>query len=428
MKTEAMTSTPETRSDLPLWKKVLFSAILLSILLVIGEFAAARLLRFTQGYDGEHLEQFIFDPYKNMHPNPGYADVRGIHHNRNGFRRSSDVERVKPAGTYRIFLMGASTAYGTGGLWPHIQRDYAVLDNSETIDAYLEKQLGEAFPGQTFEVINAGIPSTWTHHNLIYLNQTVLRYDPDMVLFLDGFNDFYFYDPTHDQFGDYAYTDHSYVIMGRPTVRSLFAANAWWFFRKSALVHAVSRSARNLKRLFSRPGERAPIELETAVASVEKVFRNNALAMMERSALIARHEGVIPVFMLQPLLILERERPGLTDIEKQMLAFNVESYLPGYEQFMHRAVPRLAAIEDSALADVGGEFIDLTSIFRDTHGQIFTDYAHLTPSGNEILASVVTERIRPLLAADLNADSAMVHGAPAGNALAGAPRSRPVAH
>jgi hypothetical protein len=95
---------------------------------------------------------------------------------------------------------------------------------------------------------------------------------------------------------------------------------------------------------------------------------------------------------------------------------------------MHRAVPRLAAIEDSALADVGGEFIDLTSIFRDTHGQIFTDYAHLTPSGNEILASVVTERIRPLLAADLNADSAMVHGAPAGNALAGAPRSRPVAH
>ncbi len=400
-----MTASSTPRSDLPLWKKLLFSGILLAVLLVLGELAAGQLLKRIQGYDGKHLMQYVYDPYKNMLPTPNYTDVRGIRHNAAGFRRSSEVDRVKPAGTFRIFLMGASTAYGTGGLWPHLQRDYEVLDNTETIDAYLEAYLSKSFPGQRFEVINAGIPSTWTHHDLIYLNQTVLRYDPDMVLFLDGFNDFYFFDPGHDQFLDYSYTDHSYVIMGPPTVRSLFSANAYWIFRKSALFHALSRSARNLKRILSRPSERPAIDVDVAVRQVEEVFRRNALKMMERSALIARHEDVVPVFLLQPLLILERDRPGLTPIEKQLHAFNVESYLPNYEEFMRRAVPRLAEVQDSALAAVGGEFLDLTGIYKHAQTQIFTDYAHLTPEGNQILADVVGGFIRPMVSTRLAGDS-----------------------
>ena len=78
-------------------------------------------------------------------------------------------------GTYRIFLMGASTAYGLGGLWPHIEDRYPVLKNPETIDAYLEQEAAGAIrPDLQIEVINAAITSTWTHHNLIYLNQTIL--------------------------------------------------------------------------------------------------------------------------------------------------------------------------------------------------------------------------------------------------------------
>jgi hypothetical protein len=240
---------------------VLAAGILLLVVFALLEFGTRQYLRVTRGYDGEHLYQFEFDPYKNILPAPNYVDTRGIRHNSVGFRRSSDVSVAKPEGTYRIFLMGASTAYGLGGLWPHIDNAYPVLDNSETIDAYLETILAELHPGLRIEVINAAITSTWTHHNLIYLNQTILKYQPDMVMFMDGFNDFYFYNPGHDQFTGYTYDLPSRVILGEPTLYSLLYANGWWLFRKSALVHQVGRGAGNLKRLLSPRPVRTPIDI-----------------------------------------------------------------------------------------------------------------------------------------------------------------------
>jgi lysophospholipase L1-like esterase len=397
-----MQPTMVTEPNLSTGKKIFFSIFLLAAGLALGEFGSTLLLRRIQGYDGEHLLQYVFDPYKNLLPTPNYVDVRGVHHNAAGFRRTGEVSRTPPPNTYRIFLMGASTAYGTGGLWPHLQREYAVLADSVTISAYLERLLDERLSGVGVEVINAGIPSTWTHHDFIYLNQSVLRYNPDMILFLDGFNDFYFFGEDHDQFADYAYQEHSTVIMGPPTVRALISMNAWWLFRKSALAHVLIRSGRNLKRLVTPQSAQPPIDVDVALERVESVFRNNALKMMERSSMVARHEGVIPVFMLQPLLVLERERPGLEGIERDLFEFNVNSYRPNYEEFMRRAVPRLAQVQQEQLAEVGGEFIDLTGIFSEAEGQIFTDYAHLTPRGNEILARYVLDRIMPMIQADLS--------------------------
>lgn len=73
-------------------------------------------LRMAEGYDGEHLMMHQFDDYKNIHPTPHYQDTRGVMHNAQGFRRAEDVPMEKPAGTYRIFLMGGSIVYGLGFL------------------------------------------------------------------------------------------------------------------------------------------------------------------------------------------------------------------------------------------------------------------------------------------------------------------------
>jgi len=382
----------------PSRRTVLLAALAAVLLLgAMLELGTRLYLRATNGYDGEHLYQFAFDPYKNILPTPNYVDTRGVQHNSVGFRRSGEVSLVKPPGTYRIFLMGASTGYGLGGLWPHIDDTYPVLKNTETIDAYLEEELGARLPGQRIEVINAAITSTWTHHNLIYLNQTILKYQPDMVLFLDGFNDYYFYDENHDQFTSYTYSLPSRVILGEPTLYSFAYANGWWLFRKSALVHLLARGAGNLKLALSSKPRRTPIDVEQAVAGQARVFEANALKMEERSGLILRREGVIPVFMLQPMLILERNRPGMAGVERRLFEFNVESYLPNYEPFIIRAVQTVRAREGEMAARVGGTFIDLTQIYEHAEGQIFTDYAHLTPLGNQIAARYVAERILPLI-------------------------------
>ncbi len=120
--------------------------------------------------------------------------------------------------------------------------------------------------------------------------------------------------------------------------------------------------------------------------------------MHRRSGLILRDAGAIPVFMLQPMLILERNRPHPTEIERRLFEFNVASYLPNYEAFVTRAADFVREQETAMAKDVGGLFIDLTGIYHDTDQQAYTDYAHLTPLGNRMLADYVTSRIAPLIA------------------------------
>jgi lysophospholipase L1-like esterase len=394
-------------------KKLLFSLILIVVFAGALEGAARLYLRFFKGYTGGSFLQYEFDPYKNVLPTRNYVDSRGLRHNSQGFRRNSDVARVKPAGTYRIFLMGGSTAYGTGGLWPHIQREFEVLKNSETIDAYVERRLSEQFRGTRFEVINAAIPSVWTHHHLIYLNQTILKYDPDMVILMDGYNDFYFYGRDHDQFDSYVYKEHSHTIMGEPTLSSLAYANFWWLGRKSAFVHVALRNVRTLKQMVARP-DRSPIQVDSAFAGLQNVFPKNALTMVERIAMLLQREQVAAVFVLQPMLILERGRPSMSAIEQKMFEFNREAYLPNYEEYMRRAVPFVRDLEKETVTKYGATFIDATSLFSHEKRQMFTDYAHLTPAANEIVSEAITRQIAPSIATTL---AQRVRSAPTGLVL-----------
>lgn len=380
-------------------KRVLFSLVVLCLLLGLLEIAARIGLARYRGFDGKHLYQYAFDPYRNIHPTPDFVDTRGIRHNAVGFRRSSEVPVEKPAGTYRIFLMGASTAYGLGGLFPHIQRDFEVLKNEETIDHYLEGILGDSVRGLRVEVINAAVTSTWTHHHLIYLNQRILRYDPDMILFLDGFNDFFKYDRGHDQFASYSYGLPSRVIMGDPTFFALAYGNAWWLFRKSAAAHVASRTASALANA-ARWERGAPVDVDSALARLQRIFPQNALKMHERIGLITRAESVRTVFMMQPLLILERERRGMPPVERKLFEYNVSAWPEGYEAFSRRAVPFLRDEERRMAERVGATFLDLTQPFDGVEGQVYTDYAHLTPLGNRRLAERIATEILPMIRAD----------------------------
>jgi hypothetical protein len=380
-------------------KKVVFSLIVLVLAVALLEGLSILALRAVQGYDGEHLLQYSFDPYKNILPTPGYRDIRGVTHNSVGFRRTNEVSLEKREGTLRIFLMGASTAFGTGGLWPHLEPNYPVLKDDETISHYLESILQERFPARNVEVINAAIASTWVHHHLIYLNQKILNYDPDLIVFLDGFNDHFFFGEGHDQFASYAYGEQSRIIMGPPTIRSLAAMNGWWLFRKSAFVHAALRGARSLRLLIAPRPAQYPIQVDEALEQLEANFRDNALAIMERSALVLQHEGIPALFALQPMLILERDRPGMVELEKRLLDFNVESTLPNYENLMRRAAPLVSRMSEEALSGLGVQYLDLTRVFWDgvVPGQVFTDYAHLTPEANQHVAETMARRIVVML-------------------------------
>src|SRR5262249_3478246 len=271
------------------------------ICLVVFELSAYMYMRLFTGYDGAHLMSYEFDDYKNIRLTPGYRNTRGVIHNGQGFRRSTETSKLKPNGVYRIFVMGGSTAYGLQSMSRYGQQKYHVIRNDETIDYYLERYLRRRLARENIEVINAAITSHYTHHHLIYLNQTILKYSPDMVIFIDGFNDYYAYKPGFDQFTDYAYQERAHQMLDAPSVQAWMAYNGWWLFRKSHMVHVAGRTLQPLWFQLNKIGKtRSRIDVDRALIELRINAEANFVKMIQRSALILLNERVHPIFTLQP--------------------------------------------------------------------------------------------------------------------------------
>ena len=126
--------------------------------------------------------------------------------------------------------------------------------------------------------------------------------------------------------------------------------------------------------------------LPQALADLPAVFQGNALKMHRRIGLILRDEGVAAVFMVQPLLAVERESKPMEGVEKKLFDFNISSYRPNYESFIRQARDAVVKYESAMAGEVGAEHIDLTRLFGGIRERTYTDYAHLTPLGNELVA------------------------------------------
>jgi len=69
--------------------------------------------------------------------------------NSDGFR-GSEITKIKPENTYRIFVIGGSTTFGTG------------VTDDQTVPSYLQKLFDDTGIDFHIEIINAGIASTWS--------------------------------------------------------------------------------------------------------------------------------------------------------------------------------------------------------------------------------------------------------------------------
>jgi lysophospholipase L1-like esterase len=361
------------------------------------ELAAYGYLRMFTGYDGEHLMSYQFDDYKNIQLTPAYRNTHGVSHNKQGFRRSAETSRVKPPGVYRIFIMGGSTAYGLQSLSRYGREKYGVIRNDQTIDYYLERYLNEKLGADRVEVINAAITSHYSHHHLIYLNQTILKYAPDMVVFVDGFNDYYAYEPGFDQFKHYAYQERAHKMLDEPSVSAWLSYTGWWLFRKSYLVHVAGRAARPLLLQVQKIGkDRAVIDVEAALAQLRVNAKGNFVKMIERSAVILRQEKVAAVFTLQPELVF-RQTKRLSPLEQRIFQELDTEWQVNFVDFKNRARPIVTEYARLAAESGGALFLDLTDIYGGVEEDVYTDYCHLTPAGNKRLAEYLGEKLLPVV-------------------------------
>ena len=124
--------------------------------------------------------------------------------NSDGFR---DIEiDKKPSNTYRIFIIGGSTVYGTG------------VESYETISHYVEKKFDSLNLEKEIQGINVGLPSSWSVTEYVMINDKIMNYEPDFLIIYGGWND-----------------------LDRFTGSSNYAANPiWWEERQSIICDSAN--------------------------------------------------------------------------------------------------------------------------------------------------------------------------------------------
>ena len=116
-----------------------------------------------------------------LHESSEYSElipaIDKINYNSLGFR-GAEFSEIKPSNTYRIFMVGGSTMFGSGA-----------TSDETIIPAILQKIFSSDNSVQNIEVINAGIPGGNHLTEFDLIRQKLVTFSPDLVIIYDGWND-----------------------------------------------------------------------------------------------------------------------------------------------------------------------------------------------------------------------------------------------
>ena len=100
-----------------------------------------------------------------------------ININSEGFR-GKEISILKPDNTFRIFVVGGSTVYGTGA-----------ESDIKTIPGFLQQEFDNSEINYNVEIINAGISGAWSYTSSLDAKNKLVNFEPDMMVIYGGWND-----------------------------------------------------------------------------------------------------------------------------------------------------------------------------------------------------------------------------------------------
>ncbi|MDX1944312.1 MAG: GDSL-type esterase/lipase family protein [Pirellulaceae bacterium] len=169
-------ATPQKRRQL--WKALLFrlAAVLLGLSPLIVTEVVLRALDLGRptDFDDPFVGFSAVHPLFVLNPETGR---REIPKSRQSHFRPESFNATKAPNEFRIFVLGGSTVQG---------RPWSIETSFTT---WLELALAAADPSQKWEVVNCGGIS-YASYRLAPILEEVLRYEPDLVIFYEGNNEF----------------------------------------------------------------------------------------------------------------------------------------------------------------------------------------------------------------------------------------------
>jgi hypothetical protein len=187
------------------------------------------------------------------------------------------------------------------------------------------------------------------------------------------------------------------LFLGEPTLRAWTQFTGWWLFRKSHFANLTGRALKNLNRFQAPTSDaRVSIDVNAALRNVRVNGEGNFAKMVTRNSLILSHEGVDAIFALQPEIVFQQSKVR-TDLEEKIYQEMVDHWPEGFVEFKNKARPMIVQMLKDAASVGGASTADLTDIYGALESTAYTDYCHLTPEGNRVLAEHVAPQIAQML-------------------------------
>lgn len=380
---------------------------LIIVLFFVGAELCARI--YLQEVLGKSpLPKYQFDSYRVFSQTPGFKEGKDgknwILINSQGFRRAADVQKIKPAGTFRVFLLGASVANGISSARPYPVRH---LYPHETIDANLERLIQDKYPTLTIEVINAAVPGYQVFQHTFYILSELLDYDPDLVIFFDGYNDHFVTNPDYDQYKDYHYQFWRDKLRG-PSFIGLFEYFTLWMSRYSVLARGYF-AFQFQNQSFQNKNDHSMVKIwktsEEVIANHREAARKLFLRSVDTNLLLLKEFGIDAIVCFQPILALRNKELLSTEEEKWM-----NDWLKGTDASSGLFYPVIIEELQSVATKHNAALIDIAPFFNSPAQKgrrLFIDYAHLSPEGSEAAAQALLPFVEQSLTKRLSKSQAL---------------------
>ena len=314
-----------------------------------------------------------------------------------GFLTDFSLTREKKPNTIRIFVLGGSTAFGAGqNSSYHDTHSYpdGVFSYPHSIAGQLKSYLERSTPNARFEVINAAAYGRRFHHSMVLYLELISTLSPDYVVNIEGWNDI-------ATFLDGAPFKNGEALL--PEFVDLKVKSESWLNRSNTyyvLSTAFDKYGLSLTR--SRPSgvHSASSDTDQSLDEQYAKHRDTCIANTARfEQLLKQYLAVLKVdetrliFVLQPMLHRTQKNKTLSATEKELFEVNVldESMSIASHFFDDYLTARLQV----CIAENGQTYIDANDEMRQVGSavEVFTDYCHLTPAGNRLLAEMVGDQI-----------------------------------
>ena len=284
-----------------------------------------------------------------------------ININSHGFR-GPEISQEKPENTYRIFVLGGSTGFGSGS-----------TSDDTTIPGFLQKKFNESNLNVRVEVINAGISAFESFAETYYIKNKLIHFEPDLFIVYDGGNDAWL---TEFEVNSNGNIIEPKKVDDTPEEKRLFKFSDYEFYRTPFVVW----------RYILKDITVSPINFTDNLISPELVslWKNRWGEICE----LGKNEGFDTMITIQPMI--GNGKKPYSSAELTMYGDGLRFRPPA--QNFQGMVDSLKELDKTCTKTA-----DLRDTFENIPQTVYFDQIHMTDFGNEIIAQKLFELSLPII-------------------------------